>query len=208
MEKIGLIGNGGQADEAESYLKNAEVEFRAISSEYVDVENPLHINILNPDEYQRVVPVVAAIGAPEVRKNMVANWPGEHFTTIQSEMAYVDPTVKIGEGSIIAPRSVITTNVEIGRHVIVNVAATISHNSKIGDFVTIGPGAHIAGNVEIQEGAFIGIGAVISNNILIVRGVVVGAGAVVTTNVLIENSVVVGVPAKQIKVNEGWLSEV
>lgn len=208
MERIGLIGNGGQADEAESYLKNASVEFRALSSEYVDNENPRHVNVLTPDEYQRVMPVVAAIGAPEVRKKMVENWPGEHFATIQSEVAYVDETVRIGEGSIIAPRSVITTNVEIGKHVIINVSATISHNSIIGDYVTISPGVHIAGNVEIHEGAFIGIGAVISNNIRIARGVVVGAGSVVIEDVLTENSVVAGVPAKLIKVNEGWLSNV
>ena len=36
MERIGLIGSGGQADEAESYLLDANVEFRAISDEYVD----------------------------------------------------------------------------------------------------------------------------------------------------------------------------
>ena len=208
MEKIGLIGNGGQADEAESFLENREVEFRALSEGYLDPTDPRQINILNPNEYQRIIPVVAAIGAPEVRRKMVEEWGGEKFATIQSEVSYVDKSAVIGEGSIIAPRAVITTNVEIGKHVIVNVAATISHDSKLGDFVTIGPGAHVAGNVEIGDGAFVGIGAIISNNIRIANGVVVGAGAVVVEDILKENSVVIGVPAKEIRVNEGWLSEV
>lgn len=207
MEKIGILGSGGQADEAESFT-GYEVDFRAVSPDYLDESNPDLINILTPTEYQRTESVVAAIGAPAIRKKMVEEWSGENYAIIQSEISYVDKSVKIGPGTIIAPRAVITTNAEIGSHVIINVAATISHNSRLGDYVTIGPGAHIAGNVTIENGAFIGIGAVVNNGIHIAEGVVVGAGAVVVKDILTPNSVVVGVPAKEISVNEGWLSEV
>jgi len=207
-EKIGLIGGGGQADEAESFLIDKEVLFRALSEEYLDPNNPSMINILSPTEYQRTLPVVAAIGAPAVRKKLVEAWPGDKFDIIRAELSYVDKSAKIGEGSIIAPRAVITTNVEIGRHNIINVAASISHNCRLGDYVTVSPGAHIAGNVELGDGVFVGIGAIISNNVKIANGVVIGAGAVVLHNVDIENSVVVGTPARIVKQNEGWLSEV
>jgi sugar O-acyltransferase (sialic acid O-acetyltransferase NeuD family) len=207
MEKIGILGNGGQADEAESFA-GVEVDFRAVSPEYLDSSNPNLISILSPSDYQKTESVVAAIGAPSVRKKMVEEWPGEKYAIIQSEVSYVDKTATIGEGTIIAPRAVITTNTEIGRHAIINVAATISHNSKLGDFVTVGPGAHIAGNVTIGEGAFIGIGAIINNGLYIADGVVVGAGAVVVSDIVTPNSVVVGVPAREVRINEGWLSEV
>lgn len=208
IEKIGLIGSGGQADEAESFLTDQEVAFRALSPEYLDPNDPSKINILDPTEYQRTLPVIAAIGAPALRRKLVEAWPGNRFETIRAELSYVDKTAKIGEGSIIAPRAVITTNVEIGKHAIINVAASVSHNCKLGDYVTVSPGAHIAGNVELGDGVFVGIGAIISNNIRIANGVVVGAGAVVIRDIDIENSVVVGSPAKIIKENEGWLSEI
>lgn len=208
MEKIGILGKGGQADEAESYLKDSEVEFNAISSEYFDSSNARQVDILQPSEYQEALPVVAAIGAPAIRRKMVEEWKGERFKTIVAELSYIDKTVTIGEGGIIAPRAVITTNVEIGSHAIINVAASISHNSKLGDFVTVSPGAHIGGNVEIGNGAFIGIGAIITNNVIIAEGCVVGAGAVVINSIETPNSVVVGTPAKTIRINEDWLREV
>lgn len=208
MEKVGILGAGGQADEARSFLENSEVEFYALSEEYIERENRRQINILKPDEYQKMLPVVAAIGAPAVRKEMIEKWPGDRFKTIVAEYSYVDESCVIGEGCIIAPRAVITTNVEIGRHSIVNIAASISHNCRIGEYVTVSPGAHIAGNVVLGDGAFVGIGAIISNNIDIASGVVVGAGAVVINNVEQPNSVVVGSPARTIRINDGWLREV
>lgn len=208
MEKIGILGSGGQADEAESYLGDKEVAFRAISREYIDLNNSQQIDISTPEEYQKILPVIAAVGAPELRRKMVAEWGSDNFETIIAEYAYVDKTAKIGEGSIIAPRAVITTNVEIGKHVIVNIAASISHNSKLGDYVTVSPGAHIAGNVVLGGGVFVGIGAIISNNIEIASGSVVGAGAVVLESIFEENSVVVGTPARVIRINQGWLDEV
>jgi sugar O-acyltransferase (sialic acid O-acetyltransferase NeuD family) len=208
MEKIGIIGNGGQADEAESYLIDKEVQFNALSKQYINTNERRQIDVLNPEEYEKALPVVAAIGAPAIRRKMVEAWPGETFTTIKAELSYIDKSARIDEGSIIAPRAVITTNVEIGKHSIVNVAASISHNCKLGDYVTVGPGAHIAGNVELGNGVFVGIGAIISNNIKIADGCVIGAGAVVIADSLIENSVLIGTPAKVIRQNEGWLNEV
>lgn len=208
MEKIGILGAGGQADEAESFLPPDSVAFRAISKEYIKEPSENKIDIASPEDYQKIVPVVAAIGAPEVRRKMVNEWPGQEYSTIIAEHAYVDRSSHIGEGSIIAPRAVITTGVEVGSHTIINVAATISHDCKLGNYVTVGPGAHIAGNVTIGDGAFIGIGAVISNNIFIAEGCVVGAGSVVIESINTPNTVVVGAPARSIRVNQGWLNEV
>lgn len=210
IEKIGILGYGGQAREAHGYARstNKEVEFFAVNAEYLEEGDTKRIDIVTPDEYQRILPVVAAIGAPAVRKEMVDQWSGDRFDIIKSNDAYLDDTSTIGEGSIISPRAVITANSEIGKHVIVNVAATISHDCKIGDYVTVSPGAHIAGNVSIGEGAFIGIGATITNNIKIAPGVVVGAGSVVLKDIEQENAVVVGSPARVLRINEGWLREV
>lgn len=206
-QRIGIIGSGGQADEAESYERDKKIAFHAVDARYIR-EHEQQINVEEPSESERETSVVAAIGAPAVRKMLIEKWPGKNYHTITSEHAVIDPTARIGKGCIIAPGAMITTNVEIGSHSIINVAATVSHNSKLGDYVTVSPGAHIAGNVRLGEGVFIGIGATVSNGISVASGVVVGAGAVVIRSIEEDNSVYVGVPAKKIAQNDGWLNEI
>lgn len=205
-QQIGLLGNGGQADETESYLNSdTQVSFRAVSPEYINSNDTL-VNIEQPGSHKDI-PVIAAFGAPGVRKDMVAAWNGEKYFTLISERAYVDEDAEIGEGTVIAPLAAITTNVQMGKHVLINIAATVSHNSKLGDYATISPGAHIAGNVVLGAGVFVGIGAVISNNVKVADGSVIGAGAVVLEDIEEENSVVIGIPGRVIKKNNGWLRE-
>lgn len=205
---IGILGSGGQADEAESYLPSGiKAHFRAVNKEYLSDDKPFLVDIANPTDSQKAIPVLAAVGTPTLRQIMVNQWPSDKYATIQAKDAYVDASALIGEGSIIAPNVVITTNVKIGNHNIINVSASVSHNSSTGDFVTVSPGARIAGNVILGNGVFVGIGATISNRVKIAAGSVIGAGAVVLSDIDVENSVVVGVPAKTIRINDGWLNE-
>lgn len=208
MIKIGLLGDGGQADEVESYLADGyEVVFRAVSKQYLDSSNPKMIDIDEPGDNQSLE-VIAALGAPGLRQKMVNDWAGDKYATVVSTSAYVDKNAAIGKGAIIAPDAVITTNAKIGEHAVINIGATISHDANIGDFVTISPGAHIAGRVTIGNGVFVGIGAVVSNDVKVADGAVIGAGAVLLDDVTEENAVVVGIPAKVVKQNDGWLSEI
>ncbi|NCO10970.1 acetyltransferase [Candidatus Saccharibacteria bacterium] len=208
MEKnIGILGAGGQSDEAESYYDKGEVLFRAVDDIYVTDDEKVTSIALAASEYGDT-PVVAAVGAPALKVELIDRWAGRKYETIISKSAYIDESSSVGEGSIVAPGSIITTNVKIGKHVLVNVAATISHDTVIGDYSTISPGAHIGGRVEIGEGVFIGIGVVVMNDVKISDGVVVGAGASVINNIEQENAVAVGVPARTIRVNKGWLREI
>lgn len=204
-ESIGLIGNGKQADEAASF-STKNVAFRAVSKQYID--SVARVDIENPSEEELQTPVCIAVGAPALKRDLSRLWPGVQYESILSKKAYVDNSSEIGDGSIVAPGSIITTNVKIGRHALINVAATIQHDTIVGDFSSIGPGAHIAGNVEIGNGVYVGIGANIVNDIRVADGVVIGAGATLISHATEENGVYVGVPAKLIKHNEDWLSEV
>lgn len=206
--KIGILGSGGQADEAVSYLQSdTEVIFNAINKEYITNTDIKLIDIVDPSDYEKTVAVVAAVGAPSLRRDMVSQWAGERYTVIHAKDSYVNEKTLIGEGTIIAPGVIVTTSVSLGAHNIINISATVSHNSILGDFVTVSPGAHIAGNVSLGNGVFVGIGATVSNGVKIADGCVIGAGAVVLNDVDIENSVVVGIPAETIRINEGWLRE-
>ncbi len=208
-KEIGYIGDGGQSREAKSYVgDNIRTRFHVLDTEYVDTDNGMHVDINNVQKEQEETPVVAAIGAPGLKKEMIEKWPGKTFETIISEEAYIDKSAEIGEGSTVGPGAVITTDVKIGEHVLVNIASSISHDSIIGNYVTIGPGAHIAGSVRLEDGVYVGIGAIISNNVSVAEGSVIGAGAVVIEDVTEKYSVVVGTPAKTIRINSGWLREI
>jgi sugar O-acyltransferase (sialic acid O-acetyltransferase NeuD family) len=120
--------------------------------------------------------------------------------TLRHPMAIVGDGVEVGEGSCLAPGSIVTTRVRIGKHCIVNVNASISHDCAIGDFVNVNPGAVICGNVRIGEGCYIGAGATVIDGVSIGEWTVVGAGAVVIDD-LPPRVTAVGVPARAIKEN-------
>lgn len=205
-KNIGILGAGGQAREVAQYLRDAgvEVAFHAIDNKYFSGSLG-EIDILKPSTDYRDTQVIAAVGAPGLRRDLVEKWQGKEYATLVSGEAYVGDDVVVGAGSVITPRAVLTANVQLGRHVFINVAATVSHDCIVGDFVTISPGAHIAGGVEIGDGVFVGIGAIIRDGVRIAPGSVVGAGAVVVKDVTQENSVVAGVPAGLLRTNEDWM---
>ena len=112
-------------------------------------------------------------------------------------------TVTFGEGVVVCPGSIVTTNVKIGAHVQINVACTVMHDCRVGAFSTLSPGVHLSGNNVLESSVFVGTGAVTIQGLPdrpleIGRGAVVGAGAVVTGNVA-AGATVVGVPAREVR---------
>lgn len=203
---VGLLGAGGQAREIRSYLAPGTATFYAVTSRFLATGQADLVDISCPPDSCRDAVVVGAVGAPGLRRDLLAAWPGNRFTTVVSSGAHVDPQCTIDVGCVIAPGVVITTDVTIGAHCHLNIGATISHDTQLGSFVTVCPGAHIAGNVTIGDGVFVGIGANISHGVTVAPGVTIGAGATVLSDITTECAVVVGVPARVVKISEGWLN--
>lgn len=203
--RVGLLGSGKQAREAASYLPPDTEVFWVVHPAYLDPGARDQVDITKPSLTDRNAWVVGAVGAPALRRDLVAAWPGERFVTVVSRAAYVDASCRIGAGTVIAPGAVCTVDVVVGEHCLVNIGATLNHDVHLGSFVTIGPGAHLAGRVSLGDGVFVGVGANISNDVTLAPGVVVGAGATVLADVTTPNAVVAGVPASVIKVRDGWL---
>jgi sugar O-acyltransferase (sialic acid O-acetyltransferase NeuD family) len=204
-QPIGLLGAGGQADEIAGYLLPREVAFRAVSAGYL---TDATIDIASPTDAQRATEVIAAVGAPAVRRLLVESWAGARYPTLVAEGVFRGPRVDLGEGTVIAPGAVLTTDVAVGRHCLINVGATVSHGVTMGDFVTIGPGAHLGGDVRLGPGVVVGIGATVLPGVSVASGVLVGAGAVVVRDVAVENAVLVGNPAKVLRTADGWPASV
>lgn len=106
----------------------------------------------------------------------------------------------IGEGAVLCPFTLVTSNVTIGRFFQANYFSSISHDSVIGDFVTFGPGVRCNGRIHIGDHAYVGANAMlkpgtVSKPLRIGKGAVIGMGAVVTKDVP-DNVTVIGNPAR------------
>ncbi len=146
-DQVGLLGAGGQAREAASYLPPGTEVFWAVSRDHVDAAARDQVDITAPSPADRNAWVLGAVGAPALRRDLVAAWPGDRFVTVVSPAAYVDPSCTIGAGTVVAPGAVLTVDVVVGEHCQVDIGATLSHDVYLASFATIGPGAHLAGSV-------------------------------------------------------------
>ena len=111
-----------------------------------------------------------------------------HTTSMISDNVNIKNGVKIMAGSIINP------SVKLGNNTIINTGAVIEHDCLIEDHVQIAPGTVMGGNVFVGEGTFIGLGARIIENIKIGKYSYIAAGSIVTSDVD-DEIMVAGVPA-------------
>lgn len=123
----------------------------------------------------------------------------ESFSIIAENAVVLDQN-EIGEGAILCPFAMLTSNAKIGRHFHANIYSYVAHDCVIGDFVTFAPGVKCNGNVVVEDHAYIGTGAILRQGkpgdpLVIGRGAVVGMGAVVTKNVA-PGTTVIGNPAR------------
>ena len=102
--------------------------FRAVSPGNPDAagHDQVHITAFSPAT--RNPRVVGAVGAPALRRYLVAAWPADRSATVVSLAAYVGPSCTIGAGTVIVPGAVLTVDVVVGEHCQVNIGTTLSQD--------------------------------------------------------------------------------
>lgn len=157
-------------------------------------------NIEDLLSFERKPYVIVAIAETKTRFDLIETLSksGFNFATIIDPTVRMGRKVNIGEGTIICPNTLFTTNIEIGKHCILNVNCSFGHDTKIGDFVSIMSHTAIAGDVEIGAGCYFGLNCTCINMVKLGAWSKYGAGCVIVED-MPEKIVAVGVPAKVIK---------
>ena len=199
MKKIIIIGASGHGKVIANIVESNGDKVIGFLDDDTSKREVLHYPVLGTvsqaEEYSDCEFVVA-IGDNHTRKRIVEQHPTLKYHIAIHPQAIIDPTVKIGDGTVVMANAVINADSRIGRHCIINTGAVIEHDNRIEDYVHISPHATLCGTVEVGELTHIGAGAVVKNNVLITEDVIMGAGSVVVKD-LIEQGIYIGVPVKK-----------
>ncbi|MDC0935753.1 acetyltransferase [Pirellulales bacterium] len=141
--------------------------------------------------------LVCAIAEPRTKLEVCRSMQrrGGTFGNVIHPTAIVASDAELGEGVILCPRALISTNVSVGNFVTVNVASSIGHDARIGDGCTLSGHCDVTGNVVLEEGVFLGSHASIVPGKRVRAHASISAGSVVVRNAP-AHSVMAGVPAK------------
>jgi acetyltransferase EpsM len=115
--------------------------------------------------------------------------------TLIHSSAIIGHNVSIGDGVVLGPGSILTSNVKIGRHVHLNTHASVNQGSSIGDYSTLSPGVKVCGDVIVGECVQFGANSTIINLKTIGNNVILGAGTVVVSDIP-SDCTVIGIPGK------------
>jgi sugar O-acyltransferase (sialic acid O-acetyltransferase NeuD family) len=200
---VAIVGYSGHAYVIIDILLNSG----RLVTHYCDNEakefNPYHLNYLGKegDVISRLkdfdfFACVAHNGIREKIHTNLASILGNPINAIHPS-AVISPSVKMGDGIMIAANATLNPLVQLGRGVICNTSTSIDHECVIGDFCHIAPGVVLCGNVKVGKGSFIGANSVVRQGITIGNNVTIGAGTVIVKDIP-DGVTVVGNPARQL----------
>jgi sugar O-acyltransferase (sialic acid O-acetyltransferase NeuD family) len=196
---VAVIGAGGHAKVVISTLQDAGYRVAAVfddnqkmwGTSLLGVRVQGAISELDGGLYPAAV---IAIGSNSVRERLSQQIKQVEWISAIHPQAYVHPSVKVGEGTVIFAGAIIQPDTSVGAHVIVNTGATVDHDCLLGDYVHLAPGVHLAGGVQVGLGAFFGIGSVIIPGQRVGSWATIGAGGAVINNIP-DGVTAVGIPA-------------
>ena len=128
---------------------------------------------------------ICAIGESAVRKKYaeMLKAKGAEFASLIHPTAIIGQSVRMGEGVIMAPYSVLTAALEIGNFVNIGLYSGCSHHNVIGDWCQISGHCSMPGRIVLEEGVFLACGVVLVPGVRIGAWSYIGAGSVVLRRV-------------------------
>lgn len=207
MKKVVIVGYSGHAFVVIDTFLAIGLNLLGYFEHSEKENNPFRLPYLGSERKENSAKILrekdiyffASIGNNAVRCRIVNKMFSQSFKTIAAihPSAVISNSSSIGQGTFVAPGSMVNALSKIGKGVILNTSSVIEHECIIRDFVHIAPGAVLAGNVKIGEKSFVGANAVIKEGISIGKNVTIGAGAVIINDIS-DNETWVGNPGRKI----------
>ena len=191
-----IIGAGGHAAELYDYIIHANksghsrievaglIDDNEENYQKYDYDAP-YIGNITPHKINRDVKYLVGIANLKFRYNIVERFlqEGASFLTFIHPGAYVSPTARIGEGSVIAYNVNLGPNTRVGRFTLINARSSLGHDTYVGDFNFISPNVSFSGGSVIGDHNMFGINSATLPGIKVGNHNKVMAGMVLDKNV-------------------------
>lgn len=198
-----IYGTGGLAREIFGWMQHENCSFLHEFQGFIDREPHDQVfgqPVLLSSQVRPEANVIVAVGSGEARKRVFQEMKANGFK-IKSYISHdcsLGQNITFGEGTIVCPRSTISSDVTIGDGCLINCQSGIGHDTVVGDFCTLLGFCAVNGNCHLGNNVTIGSGCTLHPNIKVGKGATIGIGAVVLKNVR-EQNVVFGNPAKVLR---------
>jgi sugar O-acyltransferase (sialic acid O-acetyltransferase NeuD family) len=201
-----IVGAGGFGRELELWLQlvpKVFQDFKVIG--YIDDNiNALDdfpgsykvLGTIDKFDFKKTDYAVISIADPKIKENVYERIKDRaRIYTFISHSAIVGDRKKIGEGSVICPNAIVSTNVLVGKCVTVNCGTQLGHDSIIGDFSSFMANVMIGGEVTIANRVYFGSQSALVPHKKICDDVKICAGTIVIGNIR-KTGVYFGNPSK------------
>ena len=165
MKDLIFVGAGGFMLEVIEYVESSMAERTDIriigfldDNLSMNHRGLVHLGSINDYNIKDTDVFIITIGNVNHRSGIfdLLKSKGANFYTLVHQLAYVSPSAKVGEGSIISPYSVVNAHATIGNNVVINVHCSVGHESSIGDSSVLSPYAAMNGNSALGTMGFLG----------------------------------------------------
>lgn len=207
-EDVVIVGASGLARELESWIN------LSVDSAKWNVVGFLDDNLDALNNYDISIPIIGKIDFIYFNKNHyiliaiadclikenIYNSALRNNIKVASffhDTARVGARTILGEGVMLFPYAIISSDSVVGNSVFINNGSQIGHDVKIGDFTSIMANVDIGGGAVIGNNVFIGSNAVILPGVKIPDNTRIGAGSVVIKSIK-QAGTYFGNPAKKI----------
>ena len=209
MKDIAIYGAGGFGREMACYLQRINEQqpewniigyfddgiAKGTSTQYGEVLG----GIEDLNNWQADLSIVFSIGTPGIIKSIVGKItnPKVNFPNIiDPSVCFLDKTtVKMGQGNVIGPNSLISCNVKLGNFNLLNVYDQIGHETELGDYNILMPTVNISGGVKIGDCNLFGVKSTVLQYLNIGNNNILGSGSVLVKDAQ-DDATFIGNPAR------------
>jgi sugar O-acyltransferase (sialic acid O-acetyltransferase NeuD family) len=196
LRRLLILGAGGFGREVWQYASDCG-QFEVVGFLDDDPTDERTVGSAHDADKHPGCSFVIAVGDPRTRMELGQRVlkVGGHLASIVHPTAYVAPDALVGEGSILAPFSMVGVRGKVGANCALNLYASVGHDAVLNDHGVLSPYSTLNGHAVVGEGGFLGTHAAVAPGVVIGGWSKISSGTVGSHNVE-AGSLIAGAPAR------------